>query len=158
MKLFGEKQSEEKGKGELNACCNGELCALEDTGDDIMSSGILGVGYGIYPDFESGSAEVVSPVSARVIDVSTKPDAVVLKTADGLKVLVSFSAFSREEIKLTAKIGDNVETGDKLAVTTPEGDIKRAVFVVVENSDILMDYKLKKGSIAASETAMKYSL
>ena len=145
MKLFGEKQSDEKGKGKLYACCKGELCTLEDTGDDIMSSGILGVGYGIYPDFEDGYAQIVSPVSARVIDVSTKPDAAVVKTEDGLKVL-------------TIKSGDNVEIGDKMAVVTPEDDKKRAVFVVVENSDLLMDYKVRKGNVDSSDPAMKYSV
>ncbi len=158
LKLFGEKQSDEKGKGKLYACCKGELCTLEDTGDDIMSSGILGVGYGIYPDFEDGYAQIVSPVSARVIDVSTKPDAAVVKTEDGLKVLISFSAFSLRETKLTIKSGDNVEIGDKMAVVTPEDDKKRAVFVVVENSDLLMDYKVRKGNVASSDPAMKYSV
>ena len=51
-----------------------------------------------------------------------------------------------------------MEIGDKMAVVTPEDDKKRAVFVVVENSDLLMDYKVRKGNVASSDPAMKYSV
>lgn len=163
MKLFGEKSSSDNSRKVILGCCKGELCALEETGDDIMSSGILGEGFAVYPDYETDDedksfAEAASPVSGRVIDVTAKPNAAVLKTDDGLKVLMSFSDFSSDEVRFLIKAGDTVEAGKPAVRLTPLNNEKRGIYIVVENSDILVQYKLKKGQTAADKTAMEYSL
>lgn len=159
MKLFGEKKSAEKTKSCLYGCCKGTVCLLEETSDEIMSSGILGEGFAVYPTYdEAQEAAVVSPTAARVIDVTTKPNAVVLKNEDGLKILISFSDFSAEQISITTSAGESVAAGDELAKLKVASEDKKEVYVVVENSDKLIDFKVKKGSCTPEKAVMEYSV
>lgn len=158
MKLFGDKNTDQQGKGIITGCCNGELCTLKDSGDDIMSSGVLGEGFGVYPELTESQAVIVSPVSAKVIDISSKPCAAVLKTDDGLKLLLSFSLYQESEVEFQIKSGDTLLQGGTVANITAKSDEKRAIFVVVENSDKLMEYKIKKGMTSPDKIAMEYKL
>ena len=101
MKIFGTKNTQEKPDRSLYGCCEGIAIDLKDSDDDIVSSGILGEGFAVFPRYENVKSltggyvvEISSPVKGRVVDITHKPEVIILKNDDGLKVLVSFVAFS----------------------------------------------------------------
>ena len=127
MKLFGEKKSAEKTKSCLYGCCKGTVCLLEETSDEIMSSGILGEGFAVYPTYDEAQEAAVSD-------------------------------FSAEQISITTSAGESVAAGDELAKLKVASEDKKEVYVVVENSDKLIDFKVKKGSCTPEKAVMEYSV
>ena len=174
MKLFGKNISEVSDGKKLMGCCDGIVGALKESGNDIISSGILGEGFAVYPllNEHSGSSdlavdlsqpdrvnvvEICSPVSGRVLDISSKPEALIIKTDDGLKVLVSFSDFASKSVYIAVKCGDIVNVGDQLADVRTDGD-KKPVYVIIENSDVLSGFEIAKGRTSANKPAAFYSV
>ena len=49
MKIFGGSNKTENNRSKLMGCCEGKVAELKETDDDIISSGILGEGYAVYP-------------------------------------------------------------------------------------------------------------
>ena len=118
MKIFNAKNAEAKPQRQLVNCCEGLVIDIKDCDDDIVSSGILGDGFAVYPRYENVESlvgghvvEITSPVSGRVLDITHKPETLIIKTDDGLKVLVSFSAFTAPQVYMTVRSGDIVTAG-----------------------------------------------
>ena len=176
MKIFGGSNKTENNRSKLMGCCEGKVAELKETDDDIISSGILGEGYAVYPkmnEFTQKSSELAvdlknpdsvnvieisSPVSGRVLDISSKPEAVLLKTDDNLKVLISFTSFSPKAVYISVRCGDLISTGDRIADVKVDRSGNRAVYVVIENSDILSGFRIFKGETAHDKAAAEYTL
>ena len=102
--------------------------------------------------------ELSSPVTGRVLDITHKPETIILKNEDGLKVLVSFKSFTASQVYMTVRCGDDVASGDHIADLKLEDNNDKAVFVIVENSDTLSEFEIRKGNTAPDKAAVEYSL
>lgn len=165
VKIFGNKNAQEKPDRNLYGCCDGMVIDLKDSDDDIVSSGILGDGYAVYPRYENIKSptggfvvEISSPVKGRVVDITHKPEVMILKNADGLKVLVSFVSFSGSQVYATVRCGDDVAPGDHIADLKLADNNNKAVFVIVENSDSLEKLEVFKGKTTPDKPAAEYKL
>lgn len=163
MKIFGAKNEKEPRSKHLMGCCEGIVMNIKDCDDDIVSSGILGEGFAVYPRYESIESpvgghvvEISSPVNGRVADITHKPETIILKTDDGLKVLVSFKSFTSAQVYMTVRAGDEVEAGTQIADLKLEDNNDKAVFVIIENSDKLQKLEINKGKSAAGKIAAEY--
>lgn len=165
MKIFGGKSIENAPERQLLGCCEGMVIDIRDSDDDIVSSGILGDGFAVFPRYESIESpvgghvvEISSPVSGRLLDISHKPETMIIKTDDGLKVLVSFSSFTAAQVYMTVRGGDIVTAGQHIADLKLFDNNDKAVFVIVENSDMLESIEVFKGKCAADKVAAQYEL
>ena len=165
MKIFGTKNTQEKPDRSLYGCCEGIAIDLKDSDDDIVSSGILGEGFAVFPRYENVKSltggyvvEISSPVKGRVVDITHKPEVIILKNDDGLKGLVSFVAFSGSQVYSTVRCGDDISAGDHIADLKLEENNDKAVFVIVENSDSLENFEIYKGKTSPGKPAAQYEL
>jgi PTS system beta-glucosides-specific IIC component len=165
VKIFGTKNTQEKPDRNLYGCCEGLVIDLKDSDDDIVSSGILGEGYAVYPCYEHIKSptggyivEISSPVKGRVVDITHKPEVIILKNEEGLKVLVSFVSFSGSQVCATVRCGDDVAAGDHIADLKLSENNDKAFFVIVENSESLEKFEIFKGKTASNKPAAEYKL
>lgn len=165
MKIFGGKSADNAPEKQLLACCEGMVIDIKDSDDDIISSGILGEGYAVYPRYEDIQSpvgghvvEITSPVSGHLVDITHQPETIIIKTQDGLKVLISFSGFTAAQVYITVRGGDIISAGQHIADLKLYDNNEKAVFVIVENSDVLDSFEIKKGECTADEAAAYYEL
>ena len=174
VKIFGKNISAEGSEKKLLGCCDGIVARLKDSKNDIVSSGILGEGFAVYPLLNEHNnstdlavdlsqpdrvsvTEISSPVSGRVLDISSKPEAVIIKTDDGLKVLVSFFDFASKSVYISVRCGDLVKAGSQIADVKIDSE-NRAVYVIVENSDLLSKFEVNTGRTSDLKAAAEYTL
>lgn len=174
MKIFGKRISSEGPGKVFLGCCDGIVKELKYAKNDIVSSGILGEGFAVYPMLNEHNnstelaldlsqpdrvnvVEISSPVSGRIIDISSKPESVIIKTDDGLKILISFSDFAPKSVYISVRSGDIIKSGSQIADVKADGK-KRAVYVIVENSDLLSGFKVRPGRVSSDKAAAEYSL
>lgn len=165
MKIFGAKNTQEKPDRNLYGCCEGVAINLRESDNDIVSSGVLGEGFAVFPRYDSEKSvvgghvvEISSPITGRVVDITHKPEVMILKNTDGLKVLVNFMSFSGSQVYATVRCGDDISAGDHIADLKLEDNNDKAVFVIVENSDSLENLEIRKGKCAPGRPAAEYEL
>ena len=165
MKIFGQKTAETAPDRRLYGCCEGLVIDIKDSDDDIVSSGVLGDGYAVFPRYDTEKSvvgghivEIGSPVTGRVVDITHKPEVMIIKTEDDLKVLVNFSSFSAPQVYMTVKAGESLTPGQHIADLKVEDNNDKAFFVIVENSDKFEKFDILKGKTTADRPAAKYEM
>ena len=165
MKIFSSKNEKEMRNRQLMGCCEGIVMNIKDSDDDIVSSGILGDGFAVYPRYESIESpvgghivEIASPITGRIADITHKPETIIIKTDDGLKILVSFKSFIASQVYMTVRCGDEIEAGTHIADLKLADNNDKAVFVIIENSDKLESLEIIKGKTARDKPAAEYNL
>ena len=165
MKIFSQKTAEKVPDRRLYGCCEGLVIDIRDSDDDIVSSGVLGDGYAVFPRYDNEKSvvgghmvEIGSPVTGRVVDITHKPEVMIIKTEDNLKVLVNFSSFSAPQVYMTVRAGESLTAGQHIADLKVEDNNDKAFFVIVENSDKFEKFDILKGKTAADKPAAKYEM
>ena len=101
------KKSKSKGN-EVKAPIKGNLIPLSEVSDDVFSQKMLGDGFAVKPTGQ----EVVAPVSGTITTLFPTKHAIVIKTAEGLEVLIHLGIdtveLKGEPFKLFAEQGDSV--------------------------------------------------
>ncbi|MGM9669165.1 MAG: PTS glucose transporter subunit IIA [Faecousia sp.] len=120
---------------------DGKVIPLEEIGDGVFSSGVLGNGCGLIP---SGEA-VYAPVSGTVGTVAETKHAVGIETADGAEILIHVGletvSMNGEGFDVKVKEGDKVEAGQLLmtfsqaAIEAAEGVSTTSAFLVTNSDD-----------------------
>lgn len=151
--LFGKKgenvQETERTteKNSVYAPVKGNVIPLEQFPDEVFSAGVLGMGFGIYPEEE----QVCAPFEGKVVQVSDTKHAVGLKSVDGMEVLIHVGIDTVEMngkgFRTFVKEGDSVTLGQKLVIFSKEeiqkAGYKDAIAVIVTNSDDYAGIDLK---------------
>ena len=138
------KKSKSKGN-EVKAPIKGNLIPLSEVSDDVFSQKMLGDGFAVKPTGQ----EVVAPVSGTITTLFPTKHAIVIKTAEGLEVLIHLGIdtveLKGEPFKLFAEQGDSVKAGDKLAemdiADVADHGLDNTVMVVYTNMDMLKEVK-----------------
>lgn len=141
----------------LVAPVNGDIIPLQDFPDPVFSQGMLGTGIGFMPQGEV----VVAPSAAQVVSVFPGGHALVMKTDEGLELLVHIGL---DTVDLNGQgfapmliEGERVEQGQALIKFDLE-TIKKAgkelhTALIVTNKEIIEDFSLAQGGQAiAGET------
>ncbi len=101
-------------KEEIIAPLSGEIIDIADVPDQVFASKMLGDGLAIIPNNDI----VVAPCTAELIQVFAAKHAMVLKTSNGLEILIHIGIDSVElegrGFEVFVKEGDQVKKGDKL--------------------------------------------
>lgn len=116
MGLFSKLREllDEGGDGAVVAPVSGRLVPLADVPDPMFVEGVLGDGFGIWPDDDC----VHAPVSGRVTAVIESRHAVGLTTADGTELIVHVGIDTVEMhgvgFSYLVRSGDEVRAGQRL--------------------------------------------
>ena len=93
---------------------SGKFMTLEEVKDDAFSSGVMGPGFGIYPQ----SASVMSPFDGKVVMVFPTGHAIGLRRKDGLEVLIHIGIdtvnLQGKGFDILISMDENVRKGQKL--------------------------------------------
>lgn len=143
--LFGKKEESRKETGRMTeknsiyAPVAGKVIPLEQFPDEVFSAGVLGMGFGIWPEEE----QVCAPFEGKVIQMSDTKHAIGLKSLDGMELLIHIGVDTVEMqgkgFQTFVNEGDSVVPGQKL-VTFSKKEIRKAgykdaVAVIITNSD-----------------------
>lgn len=130
-------------KTEIKAPVQGRLLALSEVQDGVFQSGAMGKGIALVP----ASDTLVSPVDGTVAMLYSAANAVRLKTADGVEVLINIGRDTAKQggnhFEALVKQGDTVDAGmplirfDRAALEAAGCDLTTPV--VVTNSDEFLD-------------------
>lgn len=163
-KLFGNAEAEivasvETEKNTIYAPLNGTSITLEEIGDGVFSSGVLGQGCGIHPS----SQTVVAPFDGKIIQVADTKHAVGIESTDGIEVLIHVGldtvAMNGKGFTVHVACGEQVKCGQKL-LTFDKAAIAAAGYpdvtaVLITNSDNYSNIQLSKtGPVSSTEKLM----
>lgn len=149
-------------KQALLSPCNGEIIKLEDVEDEVFSSGMLGMGFGIIPE----TKDFYSPVNGKITNAHQHGHAYMIETDDGLELLIHIGidtvALEGECFSPVVKANMRVCQGDKL--TYADVDRIRAkgfdpvVAVIITNSESVEHFKMNYGKATTGQAVMEYTL
>lgn len=159
-KLFGKEEAVEvvTEKNTLYLPIEGEVIPLEEIGDGVFSSGVLGKGCGIKPVQE----KVYAPASGTVTTVAETNHAVGIMSDDGAEILIHVGMdtvdMNGDGFEMLVKPQQKVKCGQLLMKFSMD-KIKAAghpttTAFVVTNSDDLSDITLLKTGPMSKLTAV----
>ena len=149
-------------KQTLIAPCGGEVIKLEDVCDEVFSSGMLGMGFGIIPD----TKDFYSPATGKIANTHEFGHAYMINTDDGLEILVHIGIdtveLEGEFFSPVVKENMRVSSGDKLTYADTDKIMSRGydpvVVIIITNSENLEHFKINYGKITKGQTVMEYTL
>lgn len=153
MKLFG------RGQTCLSAVCDGSIKKLENVGDEVFSSGIMGAGVAIEPQ----NGNIYAPCEATVTSIADTSHALTLRTPDGIDVLIHVGINTVElkgkGFEVKCEEGARVKQGD-LLVVADIGAIREAgydpcVIIVMPDNGALKTDILQSGKVTKESTVIK---
>lgn len=159
--LHNKKQNNES-LSKLNCCVQGKVILLKDVNDEILSMGILGNGYGVIPE----NSEIFAPCACTVKDITNNGSAVLLKSEDGLNIIIHFginlSKLSISAVELNIKSGQQLAIGDRIGEISlgviSDAGLDPTVCVIITNSDDLATLNVLTGIKKSNQTALEYSI
>ena len=146
----------------LLAPCGGEVIKLEDVGDEVFASGMLGVGFGVIPE----GKEFYSPAKGKVTNAHEAGHAYMIETADGLELLVhiGINTVELEGEYFSPAVRARMSVSRETKLTYADVDRIRdrgydpVTVVIVTNPDALERYEINYGKFAKGQEVMKYTL
>ena len=135
--IFKKKKQEEVVA--FHAVAQGTVIPLEEVGDGVFSSKMLGDGYAVKPQTE----EVYAPVTGKVVSVFPTKHAITIETAEGLEILVHMGIdtveLKGEPFEVFVSEGQAITPETKLAnmslTKLVETNTVSTIVVVVTNMD-----------------------
>jgi len=123
----------------LHAVVDGEYVPLEDVGDGVFSTKMVGDGYAIHPN----NGNIYSPVSGTIVTVAETKHAIGIRTDNGAEVLIHMGLdtveLNGEPFDILIKEGDKVTPETKLATMDLEAiqaaGKETVIIVVITNQD-----------------------
>ena len=142
----------------LLAVADGESIPLDRVPDEAFSTGVLGLGFAIFPS----SGVIHSPAAGRIESVTETGHAFTLLTADGLDVLIHVGIdtveLKGEGFLTLVHAGQSVKAGDVLSKV--DLDVLRAkgfsthIPVLVTNPEALKKHEISYGSVKGGKTSV----
>jgi glucose-specific phosphotransferase system IIA component len=141
---------------ELLAPLDGEVIPFEQFPDPVFAQGLLGVGIGFMPSGDT----LVAPAAGEIVQVFPGGHALVMKTPEGLELLLHIGLdtveLEGEGFKELCKPGQQVRTGDTMAKFAPEiikaaGKELHSALVVTNKDCIISSTSLKKGKVTRGD-------
>jgi len=153
LKLFG------RGQTCLNAVCEGTMKKLEDVGDEVFSSGIMGHGVAIEPTY----GNIYAPCEATVTSIADTSHAVTLRTLNGIDVLIHIGINTVElkgkSFEVKCEEGEKVRQGDLLvmadvAAIRAAGYDPCVIMVMPDNEGMRIDLR-QSGTVTKESAVIK---
>lgn len=131
-----------KKKLDLYAPIAGKLIALSQVNDEIFSSGVMGVGFGIIPDTDSVYEKVSTPIDGKIMVIANTKHALYITNEDKIECLIHVgidtAELSGEPFEITKGIMDSVKVKDTIMMFSPakilECEKETVVIVVFTNA------------------------
>ena len=128
----------------LKAPVVGRCMSITEVPDEVFSSKMLGDGIG----FDSADGVLYAPVDAEVLQVFPTKHAVVIKTKEGVELLLHIGidtvSMKGEGFETYVKQGDNVKVGDRIELvatddswTSLQSGAKGTVYKIDEEQDLI---------------------
>lgn len=132
----------------ITSCSTGEIIPLEQIGDEVFSSLILGEGFGVIPSENI----FVSPTDGIVKDVSSDERYVTIKTDGGLILIVSIEISKDDRsgsFKCLTSLGEHVSRETPLWEVSDESVSDGSVIaaVVVTNIADIPSFNIRYGEV-----------
>ena len=124
---------------------SGTAVPLEEVGDEVLASGMLGAGSAVVPS----SGSVFSPCDGRIVRCASSKHAFCMVTDDGIELLVHFGIdtvrLRGDAFSMRVSAGDSVAAGD-LVMRVDLDAVRAAGYdpvtsVIVTNPDSLGDVR-----------------
>ncbi len=146
--------------GSIYSVCDGDIISLSEISDPVFSEKILGDGVAILPE----SAEIISPVDGKIIQVFETKHAYSILSDDGLEILVHIGLntveLNGEGFKSFVKDGDIVKAGDKIAEINIEYiesmGYQLYTPIIITNLDKINKIDIKEERVKKGEEIIKY--
>ena len=149
----------------LLAVCTGQSMALSEMPDEAFASGMLGVGYAIYP--QGDHAIFYCPTAGVIQSITSTGHAYTLLTGDGTDVLVHIGVdtvnMGGSGFEALVKEGQRVKAGDALAradlARIRERGFSTVTAVLITDPDGIKDIEYEFGEHTGGRDAvMRYRL
>lgn len=146
--------------GSIYSVCDGDIISLSEIQDPVFSEKILGDGVAILPE----SAEIISPVDGKIVQVFETKHAYSIFSDDGLEILVHIGIntveLNGEGFKSFVKDGDIVKAGDKIAEINIEYiesmGYQLYTPIIITNLDKINKIEIKEERVKKGEEIIKY--
>lgn len=146
----------------LNSPVAGNVIAITEVADEVFSQKMMGDGFAIQPKDNI----IYSPADAEVVQAFKTKHAVVLRTTNGIELLIHVG-LDTVELKgdgLTIHVTDGQKVSAGEPLITADFDYIRSqgkiedVIVVIMNQDIVSSFETTTGETAANEPICKLKL